>query len=64
MKQRTTFLLPQGDDINPKDIKVGSDHLNFTKAHRADVENRITLSLNELPDDVGLIFYASVLCFR
>ena len=50
MRQRITYLLPQGTGVNPADIDVGKDHLTFAKASDAAIERRITVGLSELPD--------------
>lgn len=52
MKQRITYFLPEGKRVDSKDIDVGKDTLNFARAHEAAEEWRLTLSLNELPDEV------------
>lgn len=52
MKQRITYFLPEGKRVDPEDVHVGSDTLNFTKAHEAAEEWRLTLSLHDLPDEV------------
>ena len=53
MKQRITYFLPEGKRVDPADIHVENDSLNFTKAHEAAEEWRLTLSLDDLPDEVA-----------
>ena len=52
MKQRITYFLPEGNRVDPADITVENDSLNFTKAHEAAEEWRLTLGLQDLPDEV------------
>ena len=52
MKQRITYMLPEGTGIDPADISVGSSNLSYTKAAQAAEEWRVTLDLDELPDEV------------
>lgn len=52
MKQRITYLLPQGSGISSTDIEVGEDHLKFSRAHEAHEEWRLTLALHELSEEV------------
>lgn len=53
MKQRFTFLVPEGNFIEVKNINVGDGIFNFTNPPGyAAVERRTTLSLNELPKTV------------
>lgn len=52
MKQRITYLLPEGTGIGPADINVGNDSLDFTHAGEAGEEWRLTLGLNDLPEEV------------
>ena len=54
MKQRITYFLAQGNRVDSTDINVKNDSVNFTKAHEAAEEWRLTLSLNDLPDEVGI----------
>ena len=54
MKQRVTYLLPDGASIDPKDIHVGQDGVNVTFANQPAVEKRITAGLTELPVEVHL----------
>ncbi|KAI5364814.1 Putative glycosylphosphatidylinositol-mannosyltransferase I, PIG-X/PBN1 [Septoria linicola] len=49
MRQRITYILPEGTGVDPADINTGKDHLTFAKANNAAVERRITLGLIELP---------------
>ena len=54
MKQRITYFLPEGKRVDPADIRVENDSLNFTKTHEAAEEWRLTLSLDDLPDEVDM----------
>lgn len=53
MRQRITYLLPEGIGIDPSDIEVGEFDLTFAKTHSTAEERRITLGLSELPQEVG-----------
>lgn len=53
MRQRITYLLPEGTGIDPADIQVSKDELKYSKIEQAAEERRITLGLSELPEDVG-----------
>ncbi|KXT04867.1 hypothetical protein AC578_3424 [Pseudocercospora eumusae] len=55
MRQRLTYLLPNGSGVNPSDIHVGKDHLSFADAAKASVETRITIGLSELPKELQSI---------
>lgn len=55
MKQRLTYFLPEGSGIDPSDIKISEDSLNFTKAAQASEEWRLTRGPGELPEEVGLL---------
>lgn len=61
MRQRITYLLPEGTGIDPADIQVTKDELKYSKIDQAAEERRITLGLNELPEDVGLESWKSSL---
>ena len=52
MKQRITYLLPEGSQAEPADVKVDKDSLNFSRADEADEEWRLTLGINDLPEEV------------
>lgn len=52
MKQRITYFLPEGNRVDSANIEVKKDSLNFTRAHEAAEEWRLTLSLSDLPDEV------------
>lgn len=52
MKQRITYVLPEGIDLSPADIEVDAESLNFTKADQAAEEWRLTLGFGDLPDEV------------
>lgn len=53
MRQRITYLLPEGTGIDSADIQVSKDELKYSKIEQAAEETRITLGLRELPEDVG-----------
>ena len=53
MKQRITYVLSEGTGVDPKSVKVGQDSLNFTNIASASLEQRITVGLSELPEEVG-----------
>ena len=53
MKQRITYLLPEGSVIDPDDIRVKNDTISFANAKDAAVEKRVTVGLSELPDEVS-----------
>jgi hypothetical protein len=57
MKQRITYFLPEGNRVDRTDIEVKKDGLNLTRAHEAAEEWRLTLSLNDLPDEVTSCLY-------
>lgn len=59
MKQRITYILPQGTGIDPADIEVKNDGLKFRKAGDAAEESRLTLGLDDIPAEVRL-FMVSV----
>lgn len=62
MKQRVTYLLPEGSNIAPDEIKIEKDALIYTNAKDAALEKRVTVGLSELPDEVRalLFIYSSV----
>lgn len=53
MKQRITYLLPDGSNVDPSAIKIQDESIDFVLADRAVEEWRLTLELDELPDEVG-----------
>ena len=53
MRQRITYILPEGSNVHRADLKVSNDSLNFTKAGEAAEEWRLTLGLDDLPEEVG-----------
>lgn len=53
MRQRITHFLPERRRVDPADIEVEKGGLNFTRSQEAAEEWRLTLSLDELPDEVG-----------
>lgn len=52
MKQRITYLLPQGTGLSASDIEVENESLKFTKASPAVEEWKFTLGMGELPEEV------------
>ncbi|CAK3831347.1 related to pbn1 [Lecanosticta acicola] len=52
MRQRITYLLPEGTELDPGDVKVGRTEIFYKKVEQAAEENRITLGLSELPEDL------------
>ncbi|KAK5167330.1 protease B nonderepressible form [Saxophila tyrrhenica] len=55
MKQRITYLLPEGHRVNASDILVQDDSLSFADASKAAEEWRLTLGLDELPEEIQVI---------
>ncbi|RMZ04852.1 hypothetical protein D0862_05171 [Hortaea werneckii] len=56
MKQRITYLLPEGTKINPEDIHITKNALTYADAKNAALEKRLTASLSELPSELRSIF--------
>lgn len=52
MKQRITYVQPEGTGIDPNAIHVNPDSLVFSNSHNAALEKRVTVGLKELPDEV------------
>ena len=52
MKQRVTYLLPEGNAVNPNDITIGSRGLTYSNIDQASAEWRLNLGLSELPEEV------------
>lgn len=52
MKQRITYILPEGAGISAAHIDVKPDSLRFSKASEALQEWRFTLGPDELPVEV------------
>ncbi|RMZ78635.1 hypothetical protein DV738_g3828, partial [Chaetothyriales sp. CBS 135597] len=64
MRRRTTFIVPEGTSFNPDDLVVTQQRLSFAGVQAAR-EERITLGLKEVPDDVGqLLLQAQALHVR
>jgi hypothetical protein len=61
MKQRVTFVKPEGTGIDPNGIHVNPDTVVFNNARTAALEKRLTLGLEDLPAEVS-IFHISNLC--
>jgi hypothetical protein len=53
MKQRITFIQPEGTGIDPNGIHVNPDTVVFSNARSAALEKRLTLGLEDLPAEVG-----------
>jgi hypothetical protein len=58
MKQRVTFVKPEGTGIDPNGIHVNPDTVVFNNARTAALEKRLTLGLEDLPAEVS-IFHIS-----
>jgi hypothetical protein len=58
MKQRVTFIKPEGTGIDPNGIHVNPDTVVFNNARTAALEKRLTLGLEDLPAEVS-IFHIS-----
>ncbi|KAK3664280.1 protease B nonderepressible form [Elasticomyces elasticus] len=55
MKQRITYLLPEGTDYDPANIHIGPDSVNITNtAEPPAIEKRVTAGLSELPAETWL----------
>lgn len=54
MKQRITYIQPEGTLIARDSIHVNPDTVVFTNARISALEKRITLGLDELPAEVRL----------
>ena len=52
MKQRITYFLPAGSNVDPSDIKLQDESIDFVQADRVVEEWRLTLKLDELPNEV------------
>jgi hypothetical protein len=52
MKQRITFVQPEGTGIDPNGIHVNPDTVIFSNARSAALEKRLTLGLEDLPVEV------------
>ena len=57
MKQRITFIQPEGTGIDPNGIHVNPDTLVFSNARSAALEKRLTLGLEDLPAEVGIYYH-------
>jgi len=55
MKQRITFIQPEGTGIDPNGIHVNPDTVIFSNARSAALEKRLTLGLEDLPAEVRTI---------
>ncbi|KAK2592526.1 protease B nonderepressible form [Conoideocrella luteorostrata] len=52
MRERITFVHPQGADVDPKSLKISKSELHGPLVQTVR-ENRLTIALNELPPDVA-----------
>ena len=59
MKQRITYLLPKGTELDAASVKVTDDTLSYANAKAAAMEKRVTAGLSELPAEV-YIEYAAI----
>ena len=53
MKERLTFLPSADSGLSKDDLLVRPDRLEYTKAHLTDAEWRLTLGVDEVPDEVS-----------
>ncbi len=53
MKQRITYLLPEGSTLTPDDIVLSENGVNVSTAEPPAIEKRVTAGLSELPTEVG-----------
>jgi len=53
MKQRITYIAPAGNNLAPSDIVITDEGVDFAQAHESTEEWRLTLGLDELPDEVS-----------
>lgn len=53
MKQRITYFVQQGTQLDLKDIYVKPDGVNYSASQPPFVEKRVIASLSELPEEVG-----------
>lgn len=52
MKQRVTFIQPEGTGIDPNGIYVNPDTVVFSNARSAALQKQLTLALDDLPAEV------------
>ncbi|UJO19522.1 uncharacterized protein CLAFUR5_06657 [Fulvia fulva] len=55
MRQRITYLLPNGTGVDPADITVSDTELKYAQARDAAEERRITIGYDELPKEIQTI---------
>ena len=55
MKQRITYFLPKGTELDPASVKVTESTLSYANAKSAAIEKRVTAGLSELPAEVGTL---------
>ncbi|KAK0309731.1 protease B nonderepressible form [Friedmanniomyces endolithicus] len=56
MKQRITYLLPEGSTLTPDDILLGENGVNVSTAEPPAIEKRVTAGLSELPAELRNVF--------
>lgn len=61
MKQRITYIQPEGTFIDRNSIHVNPDSVVYTNAGSAALEKRLTLGLDDLPPEVPLTVSISIL---
>jgi hypothetical protein len=59
MRQRITFIHEPQDAIDPKLMKVGKESLAVSGIKAAAREDRVTLGVNELPEELKLLLEQS-----
>ena len=64
MKQRITFIQPEGTGIDPNGIHVNPDTVVFSNARSAALEKRLTLGLEDLPAEVGITYISLSVSFK
>lgn len=61
MKQRVTFIQPEGTGIDPNGIYVNPDTVVFSNARSAALQKQLTLALEDLPAEVCI--YGTVVMY-
>ncbi|KAF2719853.1 PIG-X-domain-containing protein [Polychaeton citri CBS 116435] len=59
MRERITYILPPGAEIDSSSIQVSKDTLKFHDASKVYTEHRITASLEELPEEIRVVLQES-----
>ncbi|KAK0996352.1 protease B nonderepressible form [Friedmanniomyces endolithicus] len=57
MKQRITYLLPEGSTLTPDDILLSENGVNVSTAEPPAIEKRVTAGLSELPTELRNVFH-------